>query len=246
MFFLMACTDLSFAQNKIYSTLKASAIKGQVKIIEQRSYSVDRVNPDSLIQDSCCINKEEYDVNGNLTKSETYNIKGEFNSGRLFSYYPNGLIKKIEYIDKERKETYREEFVLNATGNYEGGSGYREGILHRTYKIPSQNEYGLWTKFSWYSLDGKLYRAEEFSYDGNRLVRTIWKVDDKIDRDEQKMYNEKGENTFTKSTGSRPFFNFESKKRTDTYDSLGNITQYSLLDADDRLTKVIKRIYYYR
>lgn len=234
-----------FAQGNIYSTLKASGIKGPVKTIEMISYSVDKTDKGKLIQDSCCANNEEYNANGNIVKSESRDIRGKLTNGRLFSYYDNGLIKSIAYIDKDRKETYREDFILDERGNYKEGSGYREGILHRNFRIPSQNEYGLWTRFDWYSLDGKLYRAEEFMYEGNKLIRTLWKVNDTIDRDEQKTYNQKGEHVYTKSTGSRPFFNFENKRRIDKYDDKGNVTQYSILDLSDQPIKVFRRIYQY-
>lgn len=246
--FLFFCCSHNSIQGQTYSSLKRDGLKGAISITETSSWSVDTVKK-TTTQDSCCINRFEYDKNGNAVKNESVNIQGVLQSGMLTDYHPNGLLKEIRYIDKDHRVTYREEFYLDAAGNYAGGNAYNEdGKLHRTIKITAQNEFGQWTRLNWYSPDGQLYRTEEYTYDGNKKIKEFWKdKDGKITMDMSRKYNEKGEMILEE--GIHPFQGTVKRNLTNRiyeYDKLGNWTQYSILSPTGNPVRIIKRNIAYR
>jgi hypothetical protein len=235
---------------KKYSSLLRDGIKGAVSLSETIRYTIDTVNMIAL-QDSCCITRTEFDKNGNSVKMERYTLAGVYQGGTVSKYHPNGLIKQIRFLNKDKRETAREDYFIDANGNYTGGNAYDEGKLLRTFKITSQNEYGQWTKFDWYSLDGKIYREEEYKYEENRKIRDIWKeyMDDpkgKIVTDLTTGYNAKGEiitqqgfHTHLGQVNQKPNRIFE-------YDKQGNWIQYIIVNAAGKPVRIVKRKLVYR
>lgn len=230
-----------------YSSLKADNLKGQILSIEQTRYTPGPLN-NELRPDSCCVFKMEYD-NGNLVKRTSATTQGILNDFVSLTYHPNGLLKEQTFYNKDNKITYREVFDIDADGNYSGGQLYNEaGELHRNVKIEGQNAFGQWTKVILYTASGALYRTEEYTYEGNKLLSTLWTDQDgKVIRDDLTRYDQNGEPEYTKMINTRfPAANGETFQRTDTYDQYGNWTQRSILDANGKVSRVIKRNYIYK
>lgn len=230
-----------------YSSLKADNLKGQILSIAQTRYTPNPLN-NELRPDSCCVFKMEYD-HGNLVKRASFTTQGILNDFVSLTYHPNGLLKEQTFYNKDNQVTYREVFDIDANGNYVSGQLYNEaGELHRNVKIEGQNAFGQWTKVILYTASGALYRTEEYTYDGNKLLSTLWTDQDgKVIRDDQTRYDQNGEPTYTKMINTRfPMANGETFQRTDTYDEYGNWTQRSILDANGKVSRVIKRQYTYK
>jgi hypothetical protein len=235
---------------KKYSSLLRDGIKGAVSISETYRYTIDTANMIAL-PDSCCITRTEFDKNGNSVKMERYTLGGIYQGGTITKYHPNGLIKQISFLNKDKKVTALEDYFIDATGNYTGGNAYDGGKLLRTFKITGQNEYGQWTKLDWYSLDGKIYREEDYVYEENRKIRDIWKeyIDDpkgKIVTDLTTGYNAKGEiitqqgfHTHLGQVNQKPNRIFE-------YDNQGNWIQYIIVNAAGKPVRIVKRKLVYR
>jgi Zn-finger nucleic acid-binding protein len=230
-----------------FSTLKTENLKGNIKQIEITRYSIDPVKKE-LTQDTCCAIRSEYNQDGNITENNSFNIKNIAKNGRLFEYHPNGLLKQIMYINEKKQVTYREVFELDENGNYVGGLAYEENDkLHRTFKILGQNEYGQWTRFNWYSLDGSIYEEQEIIYQDNLKVYEVWKKNNEIVMDFRTTYDAKGEKL--SEEGKHPFLgtvNNRINSRIDAYDEKGNWTQKTFFTKEGNISKVIKRkILYY-
>jgi hypothetical protein len=235
---------------KKYSSLSRDGIKGAVLITETGGYTIDTVNM-IVRQDSCCITRTEFDKNGNSVKMERLNVAGVYQGGTVTEYHPNGLIKQIRFLNKERRETAREDFFIDVNGSYTGGNAYDEGKLLRTFKITGQNEYGQWTKLAWYSLDGKIYREEEYTYDENRKIRDLWKeyMDDpngKIVTDLTTRYNIRGEITAQQGIHTHLGQVNQNSNRIFEYDKQGNWVQFIILNAAGKPVRMVKRNIIYR
>lgn len=230
-----------------YSSLKADNLKGQILSIEQTRHTPDPLN-NALQQDSCCVFKMEY-ANGNLLKRASFTTQGILNDFVACTYHHNGLLKEQTFYNKDNKITYREVFDIDANGNYVGGKMYNEaGELHRNVKIEGQNAFGQWTKVILYTASGTLYRTEEYTYEGNKLLSTLWTDQNgKVIRDDQTRYDQNGQPAYFKMINTQfPIANGEIFQRTDTYDQYGNWTQRSILDANGQVSKVVKRQYTYK
>ncbi len=241
------------AQNisaKKYNSLSRDGIKGAVYISETSSYSIDTANK-IVRQDSCCITRTEFDKNGNNIKMERITMAGVYQGGTVTKYHRNGLIKQISFMDKDRKTTATENYFIDANGNYTGGDAYDEGKLLRTFKITGQNEYGQWTRLTWYSPDGKIYREEEYTYEGNQRVREIWKAykDDpngKIVQDLTLKYNARGEMISQQGIHSQLGQVQQSPNRIYEYDKYSNWIQYIILNPAGKPVRIVKRNLIYR
>jgi hypothetical protein len=182
---------------------------------------------------------------------ERFRFGGAYQGGTVTNYHPNGLVKQISFLNKDKRETAREIFFINKDGNYTGGDAYDEGKLLRTFKITAQNEYGQWTKLTWYSLDGKVYREEVYTYEENRKVKELWKEyksdpNGKIVQDMIYKFNARGEMILQK--GIHTFLGTVDQKsdRIFEYDKYGNWVQYIILSPTGKPLRIVKRSLIYR
>lgn len=236
--------------NKKYSSLLQEGVKGNVRIAEISRFTIDTLNL-LATQDSCCFSRTEYDKNGRSIKTERLTVSGIFQGGIYTKYHSNGLIKKISFLNKDRKETAYENYFINDNGAYTGGEGYDEGKLLRRFKISDQNEFGQWTKLIWYSLDGKIYREEKYTYEENRKIAEVWKEykDDPngiIAQDMIYKYNERGERILQQGIHSYLGLVNEVSNRIFEYDKYGNWIQYIILNSSGKPTRMFKRKLTYR
>lgn len=250
MAFLLSCSVKTIPRNS-HSSLSREGLAGRISSMEIMTFTFNP-NQNKFIQDSCCATKILYNKQGNNIKSESSDIKGDLQNGIETDYYSNGMIREIRYFDKNRETTAKEEFFLDAAGKYIGGNGYDDGKLLRTFKIFEQNKYGQWTRLNWYSLNGNLYRSEEYKYDEYKKIGELWKEyqedkEGKVKMNMSYFYNKKGE--MISQEGIHPFLG-QVKQNMDNriyeYDMLGNWIQYAILDATGKITKIRKRIFTYR
>jgi hypothetical protein len=251
LFFLVVTivsSDFCNAQSitgKKYSSLMRDGIKGSVSVSETSSYTIDTANK-LVRQDSCCITRTEFDKNGNSIKMERLTLAGVYQGGTVTKYHPNGLIKQISFLNKDKKETALENYFIDKDGNYTGGEAFDDGKLLRTFKITSQNEYGQWTKLDWYSLDGKIYREEEYTYDEFRRIKETWNgyKDDpkgKFVQDLTTQYNTRGELISQHGIHSSLGTVNQKPNRIYEYDKYGNWIQYIILDLAGKPVRIVKR-----
>lgn len=238
-------SDAQIHQSKKYSSLLRDGLKGEVLLTETSSYTIDTLYK-IIRQDSCCINRTEFDKNGNSIRSGRFTINNVYQGGTITTYHSNGLQKEIRYLNKQKTETAREIFFIEKNGNYTGGEAYDEGKLLRAFKISGQNEYGQWTKLNWYSLDGKIYREEVYTYEENRKIKESWKEykDDPnglIVQDLSTTYNDRGE--MVSQVGIHTFLGTVNQKsnRIFEYDQYGNWIQYIIIDKYEKPIRIVKR-----
>lgn len=236
--------------SKKYSSLVQEDIKGKVSAVEISRFSIDTASM-LVRQDSCCITRTEFDQNGNSIKTGRFTITGVYQGGTQTKYHSNGLIKQISYLNKDKKETARENFFINANGVYIGGDAYDEGKLLRTFKITAQNNYGQWTKFTWYTLDDKIYREEQYTYVENKKIAEVWTEykDDpkgKIVQDMIFKFNARGEMILQQGIHSHLGQVNQSSNRIFEYDEYGNWVQYIILNSAGIPIRIFKRKLTYR
>ena len=75
-------------------------------------------------QDSCCITITEFDRKGNGIKVGRYTTGGIYQGGTVTNYHANGLIKRIRFLNKDKRETAREDYFIDGMGKYTGGEAY--------------------------------------------------------------------------------------------------------------------------
>lgn len=236
--------------SKFYSSLSRDGIKGNVAMTEISFYTIDTLKKMS-IQDSCCITRSIFDRKGNSIKMGRYNTRGVYQGGTETKYHSNGLIKQIRFLNKDNRETAREEYFIDGMGKYTGGDAYDEGKLLRKFKINGQNKYGQWTSFNWYSLDGSVYREEEYIYDENRKIGEVWKEykDDPkgmVVQDMMYKYNIRGELILQQGIHSFLGPVNETSNRIFEYDKYGNWIQYIILNSTGKPVRLVKRSLAYR
>lgn len=243
--FIAAITLASCIAQTKYSSLNQEGIKGKVRAVEISRFTIDTLNL-LVKQDSCCISRTEFDKNGNSLKTERFTITDVFQGGVYTKYHSNGLIKQISFLNKDKKQTAFENYFINNKGDYSGGEAYDEGKLLRTFKITAQNDYGQWTKLTWYSLDNKIYREEQYTYSDNLKTAEVWTEyfkdpNGKIVQDMIYKYNARGERTLQQGIHSYLGQVNEVSNRIFEYDKYGNWVQYIILNSAGKPIRLFKR-----
>ncbi len=106
-----------------FNSLSREGIKGNVIKTEVRFFTIDTLKK-WINQDSCCITITEFDRKGNGIKVGRYTTGGIYQGGTVTNYHANGLIKRIRFLNKDKRETAREDYFIDGMGKYTGGEAY--------------------------------------------------------------------------------------------------------------------------
>lgn len=224
-------------------------LKGLVKETIDIPYKVDS-SGNIGAQDSCCVETQELNDSGYLTRDYTKDVKGNTKMDQALSHYPSGAFKEVTVMN-DGKLSSRLATTLDNNGNYNGGETYDSmGKKDGYYKDLKQNDFGEVTSGKYYKTDSTLKYQFESNYDKNAHFlggttdsagKTIYTSVTTLDSigDPVKTI------TMTMVKDSAKYDT--SIYRYDKYDEAGNWIQRTALNTSGKPTKITKRgITYYK
>ena len=252
LFVLAACNnakDKEADKKGKFSDLVADNIKGDISATEETPYKTDSAGKIGEM-DSCCIDRSEYDENGNVIKQISKDSKGTVKTESIVSRYENGMWKGQKGTKEGGKPTGSFETTMDDKGNYTGAQAYDStGKVELYYTGLSQNEQGMvltwkqWDKDSVFRIEG------EGKYD--KYLQTEFTIKDSVGKVKSSTaykYNDKGEQTEVSNTNviKDSTTTKVTKYTYDAHDDMGNWTQRTTWDEKGKATKIVKKSYTYR
>ena len=178
LFILFACGDVkekinNISNEKVENGLTKYNLKGKVKEVEEKEYSIKKAFGETVKDELKRINnKLEFDLKGNLTQTTMY-YDSTISSYYIYVYDRNGDNIEYSYYNKEG------EILWNIQTNYEKkrvrseSKSYNRDSLRSITKYEYDNNDQL-IKNSVYNLDGELqsYWLYEYDKEGNMIKIT--------------------------------------------------------------------------
>ncbi len=249
--FLFACNnekDKEATSNMLPSDLEQSELKGDISMIEETPYKVDSSGNIGEM-DSCCISIEEYDENGNQMKFTSKTKDGVISNEGVMTHHPNGAWKGMT-SSKDGKVMSSMETSMDENGNYTGAIAKDStGNLDVYYTDITQTDFGAVTGWKQYDKDSVFRMSGKSVYDKYRQVEfTSMDSVGNVKSSGTSKYNDKGELTERTMTnvGKDSTTTKVTKYTYDAHDEMGNWTQRTTLDENDKPTKITKRTYTYK
>ena len=249
MFILAACNDNEQEAGKKvkYSDHVSEGLKGDVAAIEETPYKADSTGKQGEM-DSCCIDKWQYDENGNYIGYSSKDSKGTLKAEAVAQRHENGLWKG-ETTTRDGK-TNKIETKVDDKGNWTmAESSDSTGKRDYYYTGITQTELGQVSGWKQYDKDSVFRQEWEAKY--NKNLQTSYTTKDSTGKTKSSgafKYNDKGEQTEASNTTitKDSTTTTVTKYTYDSHDEQGNWTQRTTWDDKGKATKVTKRVYTYR
>ncbi|MEI9945629.1 MAG: hypothetical protein WDN26_15600 [Chitinophagaceae bacterium] len=249
--FAMACNNDAEKEtgSKIkYNELSMEMIKGNVESYEETPYKTDSAGKPGEM-DSCCINVNKIDENGNYVSWMEKDSKGVVKTEVAYSRFDDGLFKGLKET-KAGKPSSSMETQVDDKGVYTTAQEFDSaGKLANYYTNVTMNEYGQVTGWKQFDKDSVFRQTGESKFD--KTLQTGYIMKDsvgKVKNDNSYKYNDKGEQTEVSRTNiTKDSTTTKVTKYTyESHDEMGNWTQRTEWDDKGKAVKVIKRVYTYR
>lgn len=224
-------------------------LKSLVKQTIDTPYKVDS-SGNIGAQDSCCVETQELNDSGYVTKYYTKDIKGNTKMDQTFIHNPNGSLKEFTTMN-DGKPSNHIVIASDDNGNYKAAESYDStGKQDGYYTDFKQNDFGELTNLKLYKTDSTLKYMFESQFDNNAQYlgghtdsagKTIFSNATTLDSNSNAV--KVITTTMVKDSAKQD----TSLYRYDQYDEVGNWIQRTTLNASGKPTKVTKRgITYYK
>ena len=247
---LVSCKNNNQQQTPAKNTdLVQQNLKGQVKQTTDTPYKTDSSGNMAAL-DSCCIETQELNDSGYVTKYYTKDNKGTTKTDQTLTHYTSGAFKEVTTMN-DGKLSSRLVTTLDNNGNYNGGYNYDSTNKKDGYYTDlKQNDFGEVYEGKLHKMDSTLKYQWQSEYDKNAQY-----LGGHTDSAGKVIYS----NATTLDSSGNPVevitmsMAKDSAKydttlyRYDKYDEQGNWIQRTALNASGKPTKIIKReITYYK
>ncbi len=251
LFVLAACNNSAdkAGEKKVkYSDLANDNLKGDIESIEDTPFKVDSTGKMGAM-DSCCIDVNQYDENGNSVKFTSKDSKGAVKNESVFTRHENGLWTGASDT-KDGKPSGGMKVTVDDKGQYTMAQTTDSmGKPDIYYTGITQNEYGQVVGWKQYDKDSVFRQSGESKFDKNLFMGFTAKDSlGKVKSTSSAKYNDKGEQTeFSNTTITKDSTTTKVTKYTyDTHDDIGNWTQRTEWNDKGKAAKITKRVYTYR
>src|SRR3954468_10710050 len=119
---LLSCKNNNQQQQAKNTDLIQQNLKGQVKQTIDTPFKVDSSGKTGA-QDSCCVETQELNDSGYVTKYYTKDIKGNTKMDQTFIHNPNGSLKEFTTMN-DGKPSNHIVIAIDENGNYKAAESY--------------------------------------------------------------------------------------------------------------------------